>query len=79
MLSSARVRPNVILAGVNGHRHSSKSFSENVVLVAKTRYQMLGILSFSDRKRVLFPSTGKSELTVEVKIIAMMFSGGVYF
>ena len=46
--------------------------------MAKTRYQMLGILSFSDRKRVLFPSTGKSELTVEVKIIAMMFSGGVY-
>ena len=78
MLSSARVRPNVILAGVNGHRHSSKSFSENVV-VAKTRYQMLGILPFSDRKRALFPSTGKSELTVEEKIIAMMFSGGVYF
>ena len=71
------MRPDVILAGVSSHRHSSKSFSENVV-VAKTRYQMLGILSFSDRKRVLFPSTGKSELTVEVKIIAMMFSGGVY-
>ena len=68
------MRPNVILAGVNGHRHSSKSFSANV-LVAKTRYQMLGILSFSDRERALFPSTGKSELTVEVKIIAMMFWG----
>ena len=72
------MRPNVILAEVNGHRHSSKRFSENVV-VAKTRYQMLGILSFSDRERALFPSTGKSKLTVVVKKIAMMFSGGVYF
>ena len=71
------MRPNVILAGVTGHRHSSKSFSENVV-VAKTRYQMLGILSFSDRQRALFPSRGKSELTVVVKKIAIMFSGGVY-
>ena len=53
------MRPNVILAEVNGHRHSSKCFSENVV-VAKTLYQMLGILSFSDRERALFPSTGKS-------------------
>ena len=72
------MRPNVILAEVNGHRHSSKSFSENVV-VAKTRYQMLGILSFSNRERALFPSTGKSELTVVVKKIAIMFSGGLYF
>ena len=72
------MRPNVILAGVTGHRPSSKSFSENVV-VAKTRYQMLGILSFSNRERALFPSMGKRELTVVVKKIAIMFSGGVYF
>ena len=72
------MRPNVILARVTGHRPSSKSFSENVV-VAKTRYQMLGILSFSDRERALFPSTGKRKLTVVVKKIAMMFFGGVYF
>jgi len=30
--------------------HSTTSFSENVV-VAKTRYQMLDVLSFCDRER----------------------------
>ena len=34
------------------HRHSTTSFSENV-LVAKTSYQMLGISSFSDREKAL--------------------------
>ena len=34
----------------DSHRHSTTSFSENVV-VAKTSCQMLGILSFSDRER----------------------------
>ena len=38
MLSSARVRTNVILVGkCDSHCHSTKSFSENVV-VAKTSY-----------------------------------------
>ena len=50
ILSGARVRTNVILAGkCDSHRHSSTSFSENVV-VAKTSYQMLGILSFCYRE-----------------------------
>ena len=45
--SSARARTNVILAGKSdSRRHSTTSFSENVV-VAKTTCQMLGILSFT--------------------------------
>ena len=41
----------VILAGKCGsHCQSTTSFSENVV-VAKTSYQMLEILSFSDQER----------------------------
>ena len=48
MLSSTRVQSNVILGGkCDSHHHSTTSVSENVV-VAKTSYQMLGILSFSD-------------------------------
>ena len=43
-----------------------RSFSENVV-VAKTSYQMLGILSFSDRERALPPTTEISVLTLVVK------------
>ena len=53
ILSSARARArtNVILAGKFGsRRHSTTNFSEKVV-VAKTSYQMLEILSFSDRER----------------------------
>ena len=50
-LSSARVRTNVILAGKRGsRRHFTTSFSENVE-VAETSYQMLEILSFSDREK----------------------------
>ena len=46
VLSSARV---VILAGKReSRRHSNRSFRENVV-VAKTSYHLLGILSFRDR------------------------------
>ena len=57
MLSSAHGRAGVILAGKSdSHRHSTTSFSENIV-VAKTSYQMLGILSFSKRERALPPST----------------------
>ena len=54
ILSSACV---VILAGKReSRRHSNTSFRENV-LVAKTSYQLLGILSFSDRD----PSSGKKK------------------
>ena len=43
ILSSARARTNVILAGKRGsRRHSTMSFSENVVL-AKTSYQILEV------------------------------------
>ena len=52
-----------------------KSFRENVV-VAKTSYQMLGILSFSDEERALRHSTGISELTAFVaKKNSIMLSG----
>ena len=66
---------NVILAGkCDTHRHSTASFSENVE-VAKTRYQMLGILSFSDREWALTPSTEKGGLTFVVKKSTIKLSG----
>ena len=47
MLNSARARTNAILAGKCGRcRHSTTSFSENVVVV-KAGYQMLEMSSFS--------------------------------
>ena len=55
-------------------RQSTTSFSENVV-VAKTSYQMLEILSFSDRGRAQSPSTGIRRLTLVVKKSAMQLSG----
>ena len=48
-------------------------------MVAKTSYQMLGILSFSDRERVLPPSTEISKLTFVVKKSTMMLSGVSFF
>ena len=45
---------------------STSSFRENVVM-AKVSYQMLGILSLSDRKRASPPSTEISVLTLAVK------------
>ena len=46
------IRTSVILAGKRGsRRHSTTSFSENVE-VEETSYQMLEVLSFSDRERV---------------------------
>jgi len=45
-------------------RHSSMSFSENVV-VAKMSYQIFEILSFSDQERALPPST---EINVPTKL-----------
>ena len=51
ILSSARARANFILAEKCGSlRQSTTSCSEDVV-VAKTSFQMLEILSFSDRER----------------------------
>ena len=75
MLSSTRVRTNVILAGkCDSHRHSTTSFSENVV-VAKTSCQTLGILSFGDREKALPTSTEIKELTFAVKKSTIMLSG----
>ena len=70
-----RGRTNIILAGKSdSHRHSTTSFSENVV-VAKTSYQMLGILSFSNLERALPPSTEITELTIVVEKSTIVFSG----
>ena len=75
ILSSARARTNVILAGkCDSHRHSATSFSENVV-VAKMSYRIVGILSFSEREMASRPSTEISELTFAVKNSTMMLSG----
>ena len=43
--------------------------------MAKTSYQMLGILSFSDQERALPTSTEISELTFVVKKSTMKLSG----
>ena len=43
--------------------------------MAKTNLQMLGILSFSNREKVLPPSTEISELTFVVKKRTMMLFG----
>ena len=72
-------RTNVNLAGkCDRHRHSTTSFSENIV-VATTSYQMLGILSFSERERALPPLTEISELTFVLKKNYNDASRGVYF
>ena len=69
------MRTNVILAGkCDSHRHSTTTFSENVV-VAKTSYQMLGILSFSNQERALPPSTEITELTIVVEKSTIVLSG----
>ena len=79
ILSSARARTNVILAGKSdSRRHSTTSFSENV-LVAKTSCQMLGILSFSGREKALPPSKEMSVLTFVVKKKYNEAFRGVYF
>ena len=50
ILSSARARTSVILAGKRGsRRYSTTSLSENVEM-AETSYQMLEVLSFFDRE-----------------------------
>ena len=53
---------------------STTSFSENVVM-AKISYQMLRILSFSDRERASTPSTEISVLTLVVKKSTKKISG----
>ena len=51
ILNSARARTSLILAGKRGsRRRSTTSFRENVVL-AKTSYHMLEIVSISDREK----------------------------
>ena len=73
--SSARARTNVIFAGKSdSRRHSTTSFSENVV-VAKTTCQMLGILSFSDREKALPTSKEINLPTFVVKKSTMKLSG----
>ena len=68
-----QARTNVILAGkCDSRRYSTTSFKENVV-VAKTSYQMLGILSFSGRERALPPSKEISILTFVVKNVQWSF------
>ena len=57
----------------DSRRHSTTNFSENVV-VAKTSYQMLGILLLSDRARASPPSTEISELIFVVKESKMKLS-----
>ena len=75
ILSSAHARTNVILAGKFGsRRQSTTSFSEKVV-VAKTSYQMLEILSFSGRERALRLSMEISKLTFVVKKSTMKLCG----
>ena len=70
-----RANQPVILAGkCDSHRYSITGFSENIV-VAKTSYQMLGILSFSDREWALTPSTEKGGLTFVVKKSTLKLSG----
>ena len=70
-----RARTNVILVGRrDSRRHSTTAFGENIVM-AKTSYQKLGILSLSDRERALPPSTEISELTFVVKKSTMKLSG----
>ena len=55
----------------DSHRYSTSSFKENVV--AKTSYQMLGILSLSDREKALLPSTEIGVLTFVVKNVQWSF------
>ena len=65
----------VILAGKCGsRRHSATSFSEKVV-VGKTSYQMLEILSLSDRERALPLSMEISVPTSVVKKSTMKLCG----
>ena len=56
---------------------STTSFSENVVM-AKISYQMLGILSFSDRERASSPSKEISALTLVLKKKGKEAFRGVY-
>ena len=59
-------------------RHSTPSFSENVV-VTKTSYQMLGVSSFSDLEGALPPSREISVLTFVVNKSTTKLSGVFIF
>ena len=77
--SSARARTHVILAGKSAsRRHSTTSFSENV-LVAKTSYQMLGILSFSDCGEGFTSFNGNERTNFCGEKSTMNVFRGVYF
>ena len=79
ILSSARARTSVILAGKRGsRRHSTTSFRENVV-AAETSYQMLEVLPFCDRERVYPPSLKVTVLNFLVKNGKMKVSGQSIF
>ena len=76
ILSSARARTNIILAGKSdSRRHSTTSFSENVLVAKTSLYQMLGILPFSHREKALPPSKEMSVLTFVMKKSTMKLSG----
>ena len=76
ILRRARAQTNVIFAGKCGSRRQSSttSFSKNV-LGATTSHQVFIILPFSDRKRILPPSTEISVLTFVVIRSRMKLSG----
>ena len=79
ILRSARARTSVIWAGKFGsRRHSTTSFSADVV-VTKTSYQMLEVLSFCDRETMQPPSLKITELTFPVKYGKMKLSGKSIF
>ena len=61
-----------MLAGKrDSRRHSTTSFNENVV-VGKTSYQMLEVLSFCNRERAYRPSI---KLTVLTFLVNQKYSG----
>ena len=69
------VREPASLAGKRGRcRHSTTSFRANVV-VAKTRYQILKVLSFCDRESAYAPSLKIAILLFLLKNGKMKLSG----
>ena len=67
IVSNARLRGSVILAGKRAsRRHSTTSFSESVV-EAGTTYQMLEVLAFCNLERAQPPSITITVLTFLLK------------
>ena len=70
----------VILAGKNNsRRHSTTSLARMLYVVAETSYQVLEVLWFCDRDRVLTPSLKITVLTILVKKKYNDTFRGVYF